>query len=308
MYLAARNCPRKRQDRGPAGLQAGARQGARGLRTLIAAVVLALATPAHAGAHSSEAPPSDERARLEAIYGAANEATQAGDFAAAADRYAEVLALLVESRETHESRALALLDSVAARRQAHARSHDPAQLCRARTLVRDYLAAADAAHGLAAHELDGVRQALQLRDELDAQLAEATCPEDQPVAEVPPPRAPPLRLAPAPVPGPDPRVIAGAALLGAGGLCLALFATGLGVGAHAESRLRDERAADPGRDIDALLAEGLIQRGRAGNRLAVVGGVLAGVTLVAGAALMALAKTRPRTRVAVGPGGLGLRF
>lgn len=282
---------------------------ASGLRAVIAALALALTTPAHAAVDRSEAPTSDERTRLEAIYGAANEATQAGDFAAAADRYAEVLTLLGESRENHESRALALLDSVAARRQAYASSHDPVQLCRARTLVRDYLAAAEAAHGLAAHELDGVRQALQQRDELDAQLPPATCPEDQPVVVVEaPPRTAPLRLAPAPSPGPDPRVIAGAALLGVGGLCLALFATGLGVGARAQSRLRDERAADPGRDIDALLADGLIQRGRAGNRLAVVGGVLAGVTLVAGAALMGLGKTRPRTRVAIVPGGLGLRF
>lgn len=298
--VAARICPRKRRERGSSGP-----------RALIVALTLGLAAPPHAAKAQTADPtpttPADERTRLEAIYGAANEATQAGDFPAAAERYAEVLALLPESRENHEVRALALLDSVAARRQAHARSPDITQLCLARGLTREYLHAADAAHGLLARDLDGVRQAAHLRDELDAQLAESTCPEDQPVAE--PPRPPPLRLAPAPTPGPDPRVVAGVTLLGVGALSLALMATGLGVGAHAESRLRDERIADPGRDIDALLGENLIQRGHAGNRLAVVGGVLAAVSLVTGATLLALGKTRPRnSRVALVHGGLGLRF
>jgi hypothetical protein len=301
VFGAARICPRKRPSRGPTRPQPPASPG---LRALIAVLVLALAAPVQARA---QAPAADERARLEAIYGAANEATQAGDFASAADRYAEVLTLLPESRENHEVRALALLDSVAARRQAHARSGGPEQLCRARDLTRDYLLAADAAHGLLARELDGVRQAANLRDELDAQLARSTCPEDQPVAEPAP--SPPLRLAPAPTPGPDPRVLPGVILLGVGGLSLALVATGLGLGARAETRLRDERYADPGRDIDVLLGENLIQRGRAGNRLAIVGGVLAAVTLVTGATLLALGKTRPRNaRVALLPGGLGLRF
>lgn len=279
---------------------------------MIAALVLTLATPVQAADRTAPAaatptPAADERARLEAIYGAAIEATQAGDFASAADRYAEVLTLLEESRENHEARALALLDSVAARRQAHTRSGDLGQLCRARSLTLDYLHAADAAHGLRARELDGVRQAAHLRDELDAQLAQETCPQDQPVAA--PPGPPPLRLAPAPRPGPDPRVVAGAVLLGVGGLSLALMAAGLGLGARAESRLRDERLADPGRDIDVLLGENLIQRGRVSNRLAIVGGVLAAVTLVTGATLLALGKTRPRnSRVALVPGGLGLRF
>lgn len=305
MFVAARICPRKRRYQPPRG--AGRLAIARGPRALIAVLTLALAaptlaTPAHAAV---QAPQSDERARLEAIYSAANEATQAGDFAAAAQRIAEVLTLLPETRENHEVRALALIDSVAAHRQAHTRSGDTGQLCTARALTRDYLDTAYAAHGLLASDLDGVRQATQLRDELDAQLPQGTCPEDQPVAHKP--AAPPLRLAPAPTRGPDPRVIAGSALLGVGGLSLALMATGLGLGARAETRLHDARTADPGRDIDALLADN--RRGIAGNRLAIVGGVLAAVTLAAGATLLALGKTTPRARrVALAPGGLRLRF
>lgn len=254
---------------------------------------------------AAQAADAATRARLEAIYNTANEATLAGDFAAAADRYAEVLGLLPETRENHESRALALLDSVAARRQA-ALAGDTGQLCRARDMTRRYLTAAFTAHSLHAAELDGVRQAQQLRDELELEIADLsvkTCPGDQ----VPVPR-PPLRLAPAPTPGPDPRKIAGGVLLGIGGLGLGLLATGLGVGAGAESRLDQARDADPGREIDAILADGLIQRGRAANNLAIAGSVLAGVALVTGATLLVLARPAARARVAVVPGGLGLRF
>ncbi len=107
-------------------------------------------------------------------------------------------------------------------------------------------------------------------------------------------------------------------LLGVGGLALGLMATGLGLGARASSQLREARRADPGRDIDALLADGLIQRGQASDRLAIAGSVLAGVALVAGATLLIIGSTRatspraasiPRTaRIDVIPGGLGLRF
>ena len=145
--------------------------------------------------------------------------------------------MLRESRETHESRALALLDSVAARRQAQAQGL-PQQLCRARDPTREYLAAATTAHGGAARDLDGVRQATQLARELAdeiSRLSDPTCPGDQ----VPGPAPGPV-VAPAPAPkrGPDRRVVAGGVLLGVGGLALGLMATGLGLGAPARSCAR----------------------------------------------------------------------
>jgi hypothetical protein len=282
----------------------------------LAVTPVAARAPVVRAAPASEAPASeaDTRARLEAIYGAANEAIAAGNHAAAAERYAEVLRVLGESRETHESRALALLDSVAARRVAQTQGL-PQQLCRARDLTREYLAAATAAHGDAAGELDGVRQATRLARELAdeiSRLSDPTCPGDQAPAPAPGPAVLP---GPAPEPGPDRRVVAGGVLLGVGGLALGLMATGLGLGARTTARLREARRADPGRDIDALLAGGLIQRGQASNRLAIAGSVLAGLTLVAGATLLILGKTRvtsPRAarlpRLDVIPGGVGLRF
>jgi len=295
--------------------------------TLALALVVELAAPLTARPVRAEPAldPGETQARLEAIYSAANQATAAGDHVAAAERYAEVLTVLPESRDNHESRALALLDSVAARRRAHAYHSPGPQLCAARDLVRGYLDAARGAYGPGAADMDGVRQAEPLRDELVREIAglpDPTCPGDQP-APAPAVEGPrePLRLAPAPAPAPDRRVAIGAALLGAGGLGLVLMATGLGVGARAEARGREARADDPTRDIDDLLADGFIRRGRAGNRLAVAGGVLGGVLVIAGATLLALAKTRPRVahvariarimrhgRVVARPGGLALRF
>lgn len=284
--------------------------------------------------------PEDPRARLEAIYGAANQETQNGNFAAAADRYAEALALLPESHANHESRALALLDSVTARREAYARTRDPLQLCKARDLLRTYLLNTRTIYGTASVELDGPRQAGRLHGEIEVQLVElasrtsgpeakpdglsaATCPGDQ---------APPATAAPAAPPEPttrkpprptrDPRTIAGITLLGVAGGSLGLMGLGLGLGAAAEKKGQAAHMADPAPDVDALLADGFWQRGQAANRLAIAGAVIAGVALVGGAALLIAARVRPRSAAAgglatprgrrtaleLGGLGLGLRF
>jgi hypothetical protein len=298
--------------------------------TLVYLLAAALVLPARAGASASaqepasepsaKASPVDDRARLEAIYSAANSETQTGNFAAAADRYAEALALLPETHANHESRALALLDSVGARREAFTRTRDKLQLCRARDLLRGYLLTARTAYGTASSELDGPRQAARIHGEVEIQLAgihaaaagddlaQKTCPGDQ-IETPPPPPAKPVAAPPPPPPRRDPRVVAGVTLLAVAGGSLGLMGLGLGLGAAAESRGADAHAAVPAPDIDALLADGFYQRGVAANRLAVVGAALAGAALVAGAALLVTARVRPRNgRLAVRGLGIGLRF
>lgn len=275
-------------------------------RPLALALTLA-ATPLAAADEPAPAAPPDDRARLEAIYGAANEATRAGNFAEAADRYAEALALLPESLANHESRALALLDSVSARREAFARDRDPAQLCRARDLLRSYLLTARTTHGTAAAELDGPRQAGKIHGEVELQIADMapeTCPGDQ-AKPAPAPKPEPVR--PPPPPRRDPRRIAGLTLLGVAGGSLALMGAGLGIGASAESHGAAARMAVPAQDIDALLADGFYQRGVAANRLAIAGAVIAGAALTTGAALLIASRVRPNT-ARLGLGGLGLRL
>lgn len=283
-------------------------------------LALAQALPSSAAAQdpapAEPAPEPDPRARLEAIYSAANQATQAGDFAAAADRYAEALALLPETHANHESRALALLDSVGARRQAYGSTRDPQQLCRARDLLRSYLLTARVAYGTASGELDGPRQAARVHGEVEVQiasdLAPETCPGDQKATPAPPPATPEPVKTPPP-PRRDPRRIAGYTLLGVAGGSLALMGLGLGLGAAAESHGAAAHMADPAPDIDALLADGFYQRGVAANRLAIAGAAIAGVALTAGAALLIASRVRPQktgsdARVALRGPGLLLRF
>jgi len=278
-------------------------------------LALALSVPSVALAQDpapAEPAVAETRARLEAIYSEANAATQVGDYAAAADRYGEALALLPETQANHESRALALLDSVSARREAFSRARDPQQLCRARDVLRGYLVTARTTYGAASSELDGPRQAARVHGEVEVQiatdLAPETCPGDQKTA-APPPPAPKPEPAPPPPPRRDPRRIAGFALLGVAGGSLALMGAGLGIGAAAESSGAAAHAADPAPDIDALLADGFYQRGIAANRLAIAGAVLAGVALTTGAALLIASRVRPRkARVGLRGPGLVLRF
>lgn len=276
-------------------------------------LALALSVPTGVSAQEpapAEPAPAETRAKLEALYSEANAATQAGDFSAAADRYGEAFALLPETQANHESRALALLDSVSARREAFTRTRDPLQLCRARDVLRSYLVTARATYGAASGELDGPRQAARVHGEVEVQLATdlapETCPGDHKAAAPPPPAPKPEPIR-EPPPRRDPRRIAGFALLGVAGGSLALMGAGLGIGAAAESSGAAAHAADPAPDIDALLADGFYQRGVAANRLVIAGAVLAGVALVTGAALLIASRPR-KPRVGLRGPGLVLRF
>lgn len=255
-------------------------------------LTLALASPPVAAAP----PDRYTRERVEAVLAEANRAAAAGDDTGAAERYAEAFALLPESPATADSRALALLDSVQARRQAFTRGGDAGHLCAARALIDRYLAEAAVAYGQLAATMDGPASAAQQRRDIEADLVTAgtTCPEDQVPAPRPAPPPPP-RVVPDTRPRPRPWAIAGGTVLGLGGLLLIGMGVALGVGASAEASGRELRREQPTRDIDALLASSFYRRGQAANELALAGGVLGGVALVVGAALL-LAGARGRAR------------
>lgn len=281
-------------------------------RVLASAVALAVAAPPAAAAP----PPVDPiQQKVEAVFEAANRASEAGDHVAAAERYAEAVALLPEGREHHDGRALALLDSVRARRRAFAASGEAGQLCTAREQIARYLSEAAEVYGIGAAQMDGPRAAAREREEIEGTLRATgeTCTEGQ--VEAPAPRPAP-RVQPVPTPGaPKPRrspwTIAGAATLGVAGGFLVMMVAGLGVGQAAEAAGRDLRVDDPTRDIDGLLDAGFYRRGRVGNGLAIAGGVLGGLAAAAGASLLVLgARTRARPAVdaRLGPGGVSLRL
>lgn len=280
-------------------------------RVLASAVALAIAAPPAAAMPPSSDP---ERQKVEAVFEAANRASEAGDHLTAAEKYAEAVALLPERKEHHEGRALALLDSVRARRRAFSASGDTGQLCVAREQITRYLDETNGAYGGAAAQMDGPRAAAREREEIEGTLTSTgeTCSQGQ--VEGPTEPGPTTRPDPAvgaPKSRMSPLAIAGAATLGAAGGFFVMMAVGLGVGQAAEADGRDLRRTDPTRDIDGLLDSEFYRRGRAANGVAIAGGVLGGLAAAAGASLLVLG-LRPRARPAVdarlGPGGVALRL
>ena len=111
--------------------------------------------------------------------------------------------------------------------------------------------------------------------------------------------------------GPDPAevearrgrtlTIAGAALLGAGGLALGLMGAGLGMGAAAN----DVSGLDPD-DVSGRRDQ--FERGRLGNTLAIAGGAAAGPLVIVGAALLGVGMKKSRRAQAAAAPALGRGF
>ncbi|MEZ4454877.1 MAG: hypothetical protein R3B09_35835 [Nannocystaceae bacterium] len=95
---------------------------------------------------------------------------------------------------------------------------------------------------------------------------------------------------------------------------LTMMSAGLLVSAGAERDGRALRESMPDLAIDDLNSAGCVRRGRLGERLAIAGGVCAGVTLVTGAILIVLGERVDRrasateSRAVVDARGVGVRF
>ena len=283
------------------------------------ALLLALGLVAGPVPGARAAPPIDELTqKIESLFQAANQATAAGDHVGAATSLEEAFGLLPERPEHADSRALALLDSVRARRRAAVALGDPQQLCAARSLIGRYLKEAADAYGIAAATMDGPSAAGREREEIDGTLERlgATCPSDQPSEASPPAPTPLVGAAPAPPsppPRPSARRIAGVTSLGIAGGMLLVTGIGLAVGHRAELDGAAVRQQQPTREIEALLDDPFYRRGLAANRAALVGGILSGLAAALGASLLiaeSRSPTRHRARLSAGPAGasIGLRF
>ncbi|MCA9660698.1 MAG: hypothetical protein KC486_20315, partial [Myxococcales bacterium] len=121
---------------------------------------------------------------------------------------------------------------------------------------------------------------------------------------------------PAPA-GPSIPVIAGGVSLGVGGLLIAVMGAGLGVGAKAERDALALRDDEPTLTVDDPELAEILERGRRGNRTAIVGGILGGAALIAGAVLIGIsrgggwhrgAQARTGRRVGLARGGVVVRF
>lgn len=284
------------------------------------ALALALLDGAAAPALARAAQPAEDvRDELEGLYEEAAAAREDGDLVAAGAAYAAVLQVLAEAPESHGGRALALADAVAAYRAAFDATAAAPPLCEAQAVIVAYEAGLAARYGDDAAAMDGGALAAELRAGIAATLADnsLSCKTDDPEPEPEPAPAPEPEPAPAAEREPPPiSLVAGAVSLGVGGVLMAVMGAGLGVGARAQREALELRDEEPGLSVDDPELAQILERGRRGNRTAIVGGILGGAALIAGAVLVGISRgARPRgaearvgRRVGLARGGVVVRF
>ncbi len=245
------------------------------------------------------------------LYNEGIEAQRAGNIVSAAEKFSAALVLI--PADEIEIRAAVLFDLVAARREAFKEDGEFRHLCAARDALTDYIDESEAAEGKKAREFTDVKQARSVRGEVLEQMhlverdsPEATC--DEPAGE---PEAEGPLEEPAEQPAEEPKqgrlkaldkqsktfLIAGGATAGVGLIFYGLMFGGLAMGRKAE---RDgEALVQMGIDTGVYISkydpriEEIQDRGRAGNSLAIAGGVIGTLATGAGVALIVLAFKRP---------------
>ncbi len=245
------------------------------------------------------------------LYNEGIEAQRAGNIVSAAEKFSAALVLI--PADEIEIRAAVLFDLVAARRDAFKEDGEFRHLCAARDALTDYIDESEAAEGKKAREFTDVKQARTVRGEVLEQMhlverdsPEATCDERaaDPEAEGPleePAAEPATEPEPGGLKSLDKRsktyLIAGGATAGVGLIFYALMFGGMAMGRKAE---RDgEALVQMGIDTGMYVSKydpGIVaiqDRGRAGNSLAIAGGVIGTLATGAGVALIVLAFKRP---------------
>lgn len=213
----------------------------------------------------------------------------AGDTAGAIDRWQQALAALPATQATAHRRAGLVLAIAAAHDERFARTGAARELEAALLTIDGYLAGLDPTD-------DENRVAVeQRRAEVAAKLVRARAPTPTPPGDTSGP------------PGDDRRLrVAGGTVLGLGALGLGVLATGLGLGVRADRALTAAVALpgdDPGREPAKQAA--LLEGGRA-NDAALAGGVIGGVLVVTGAALLVAAAVKQSRARRVRAAGAGL--
>lgn len=259
-------------------------------RSLHGLVIAALAlAPMHARAQAvGEVAASADAGALTAEGQARRDA---GDTAGAIDRWQQALAALPATQATAHRRAGLVLAIAAAHETRFARSGEARELEAALATFDGYLAGLDPTD-------DENRVAVeQRRTEVAAKLAQA-----RPVAA---PVGSPTTDSPRPTD--DRRLwVAGGTVLGLGALGVAVLATGLGLGVRADRELTAAVALpgdDPGREQAKAAA---LTAGAGANDAALAGGVIGGVLVVTGAALLIAAAVKQSRTRRVRAAGVGL--
>jgi len=257
-----------------------------------------------------------------------------GHFAAAA---VEFEAAYEDIPATSQYRAGVMFEMVDAHRAAFSaggrirgKEHPAAHLCAADKVLADFVSVTEANRGRKGKRSPDTNRAIELRNDLRKQItaAKQTAPEldcvtveypREDVAAVTPPVEPGdetgKRSPRTPRKIDKPLVIAGGVLTGFGLVMVGLMAGGMVRGKRAEADGDALVAAMPTLPAEAKELQDIASDGRTGNRMAIAGGVLAGLALGTGVALLVVGLKGGRTnKVAVAPTlspralGLALRW
>lgn len=259
--------------------------------------VLALAL-VHGPAHAAASPAPTSSGRDPGVLAAEGQARRdAGDLAGAIDRWQQALAALPVTQATAHRRAGLVLAIAGAHEAQFERGREAKELQRALWVLDEYLAGLDPTDDENRVAVEQRRAAVAAT--LERERAPAT---SAPVELDPQPRAPDRRL-----------WVAGGTVVGLGVVGVAVLGFGLGLGARADAALQgavDRPGDDPEREAAKAAA---LDRGQRANDAALAGGVIGGVLLVTGVALLIAGISRgrgqPRAgRVAVHGASLRLRF
>lgn len=287
------------------------------------ASIVASAATAHAAvitgsAEPEAAPQEDPLAAAQALYTKGRAAFDTADYRAAIDLWTEAYATVPDTTEGGQIKVLLIYNIATAREKAFEITEDPTELRQARILLKDFEKSIPALYG-EGEEANAERARVQEKiAALDERIEELQAQEDHPQMPgdgIEPGDEPESEITDPVVddPGTDPLakplIISGAAALTLGVGGLGLMGAGLAMGADSNdiSDLEPDQIEER-RDRFA--------RGRTGNTLAIAGGAIGGVLVVAGGVLLALGLKRKKagsSSVAlvphVGPqrAGIGLR-
>lgn len=300
-------------------------------------VAVAVTLSVHGTRPAAAAPSSGISQEAQDAYDRGLAERDAGQHAAAAREFASAYAQI--SVDQRELRAAVLFDLVEAHRAAFAaggkrvgNEHPAAHLCAADRALAEFIES-DQARKKGKRTPDGTK-AVELREEVRKEFGTAKAKEsdldcaalelprvvsEQPVAEEPAKGDGPREPEPKPVGDPKKLLIAGGVSAGAGLALLGLMVGGMVRGQRAEA---DGEALVKGMPLlmsDDPALRDLERRGRSGNAMAIVGGVLGSLALGAGVALLVIggrAGKQKQQAVAVWPvlspqmagGALRLRF
>jgi ElaB/YqjD/DUF883 family membrane-anchored ribosome-binding protein len=226
--------------------------------------------------HVVEAAPS-----VEDLYTQGQEKFDAGEYGNAADLWAEAVRALPENPDNSATRQTIMNLALDAYVRAYRGDQDRSHVDKAKTLLDEYEASLEASGGALGSEIASEKAKVE---DILAELAAAEQPEDEPEDE------------PDPVPDTNDQVfvnekpgqglvIGGAVMLGVGAAGLGLMVGGLVGGGSAQKAFE---ASVPGSDD----RESIRKRGQTMNILAITGGVVGGVFLGAGVALLIIGLQR----------------